>query len=196
MAEAQTRDSRQAVSDRNVGAILDGAERLLQRGEQPSISAVASEAGVSRVTVYSHFKDRRRLLETLVERTVQRASEALQEAEPERGPADEALSRVVAAGWERLGRNEAIARAAAAELSTESRLRAHESIQAVLGRLAERGRRGGEFRTDLPVDWLVISSLGLIHSAADAVRAGELDAETACEALSVTVADLFAGPGR
>ena len=45
--DEQTTGSPQAIAEHNVEAILDGAERLLQDRRQPSISAVASEAGVS-----------------------------------------------------------------------------------------------------------------------------------------------------
>ena len=40
-------DHRRAVAERNVEAILDAGERLLERHAQPSIAAVAAEAGVS-----------------------------------------------------------------------------------------------------------------------------------------------------
>src|SRR5215218_1373478 len=189
MPAAQTNDPRQATAERNVEAILDGAERLLRGGKQASISAVASEAGVSRVTVYSHFRDRRRLLEALAQRAVRRAMAAIESAEPERGPAVDALRRVLAASWEELGRNEEIARASAAELSAEAMRRAHESARALLRALVVRGRGEGTFRTDVPTDWLVTSLLALIHAAAEGVRAGELDSNAASEALSVTVVD-------
>ncbi len=48
-------DHRRATAERNVQAILDSAEQLLERREPVSIAAVATHAGVSRVTVYAHF---------------------------------------------------------------------------------------------------------------------------------------------
>jgi len=44
---------REALAERNAEAILDAAERLLARGEQTSVSALAGEAGLSRPTVYA-----------------------------------------------------------------------------------------------------------------------------------------------
>jgi AcrR family transcriptional regulator len=192
MADAPTSDPRRAIAERNVEAILDGAERLLARGEQASISAAAAAAGVSRPTVYAHFPGRERLLEALVERAVRRASAAIESAELDRGPAAEALQRLIAAGWRELDHNEDIARASAAALSADAMRRAHETVRAAIRRLVERGRREGAFRSDVPVGWLVTSCLALIHAAAEAVRAGELESERAAELLSVTVADLFA----
>jgi AcrR family transcriptional regulator len=193
MSDEQTQDFRQAIAERNVEAILDAAERLLQRREQPNISAVAAEAGVSRPTVYAHFPDRQRLLEALVERAVRHTTTAIESAEPERGAADDALQRLLAASWEELARNEEIGRAAAAELSAHAMRRAHKAARAVIRQLIERGRREGTFRTDVTTDWLVTSCLALIHAAAEEVRAGELDSDAALGALSHTIADLFAG---
>jgi AcrR family transcriptional regulator len=192
----QAQDFRQAIAERNVEAILDAAQRLLERREQPNISAVAAEAGVSRPTVYAHFPDRQRLLEALVERAVRHTMTAIESAEPERGPAGDALQRLLAASWEELARNEETARAAASELSADAMRRAHHAARAVIRELVERGRREGTFRSDVGADWLVTSSLALIHAAAEEVRAGELDSDGVLQALSLTVADLLAGPER
>ncbi len=195
MPEAHPYHSRQETAERNLGAILDGAERVLQRGEQASVSAVAAEAGLSRPTVYAHFNDLERLLEALLERTVQRTMAAIDSAEPERGLAVDALQRLLAASWEELGRHEDIARASAADLSAGAMRRAHQAARAVIGKLIERGRREGAFRTDVAAGWLVTSCLALIHAAAEEVRTSELDSNAAFDALSVTIRDLFAGPG-
>jgi AcrR family transcriptional regulator len=195
MPKAQPQDSRQVTSERNLVAILDGAERVLQRGEQASVSAVAAEAGVSRPTVYAHFPDLEGLLEALVERTVRRTMAAIDSAEPDRGQAVDALRRLLAASWQELGRHEDIARASAADLSAHAMRRAHRDARAVIGKLVERGRHEGAFRSDVPAGWLVTSCLALIHAAAEEVRIGELDANAALDVLSVTTTDLFAGPG-
>jgi TetR/AcrR family transcriptional regulator, mexCD-oprJ operon repressor len=185
-------DPRQATAERNVEAILDAAERLLRRGERATISAVAGEAGVSRVTVYSHFRDRERLLEALTERQVKHVMAAIDSADPNSGSAMDALQRIVAAAWEQIARNEEIGRAASAELSADALRRAHEAAHGGLRRLVDRGRREGTFRTDLEPGWMVTSCLALIHAAAEEVRAGALGADAALEAVSATVADLVA----
>ncbi|MDQ6606402.1 MAG: TetR/AcrR family transcriptional regulator [Actinomycetota bacterium] len=192
--DASAPDSRQTNADRSVEAILDGAERLLQRREQPSILAVAHEAGVSRPTVYAHFGDRQRLLEALVERTVRRALVAIDSAEPDRGPAFDALRRLIAASWEDLGHHEEIADAAAAQLSTSAMRRAHESARAAILKVIERGRREGAFRTDLTTGWQVTTCLAMIHAAAEEVRAGELDSAAALELLCATITHLLRAP--
>jgi TetR/AcrR family transcriptional repressor of mexCD-oprJ operon len=194
-ANAPPQHPREAIAQRNLEAILDGAERLLARREQPSISAVAVEAGVSRPTVYAHFPDRRRLVESLVERAVRRAMAAIKSAQPDQGPALPALRRLLTASWEQLSQYEDISRAAAAELSTDAMRRAHEVARSVLRALVERGQREGAFRTDLPAAWLVTTCLALIHAAAEGTRAGELEPEGAADTLSRMVTDLLVGRG-
>jgi len=131
---------REALAERNAEAILDAAERLLARGQQTSVSALASEAGLSRPTVYAHFPDRRRVLEALVERTVRQAMATLKAAEPERGPALAALQRLLATGWEEIGRHEAIGVAAAGQLNAEAMRRSRQSGDPQAGR-ARTARR-------------------------------------------------------
>jgi TetR/AcrR family transcriptional repressor of mexCD-oprJ operon len=191
MATAEGADRRRETATRNVEAILDGAQRLLERGERVSIAAVAAEAGVSRVTVYAHFADRERLLEALVERAVHESTAAFDVAEPERGPPPEALERLVAASWTELARHDAIARASAAQLSAEAMRRAHEAARGRIAALVERGRRDGSFRADVPAGWLVTATLALVHAAAEEARTGELGDGDALAALSSSIEALF-----
>ena len=182
---------REAIAEHNLRAILDAAEQLLQRGEEPSISAVASEAGVSRVTVYAHFHDRRVLVQALVERTVKQAMSAIDAAESDRGPAADALQRLIASSWQQIAGHDEIAHAAARELSADAMRHSHASARETIRRLIQRGRKEGAFRTDMPADWLVTASLAVMHAAAEGVRTGELSAQAAPKALSLTIGDLL-----
>jgi AcrR family transcriptional regulator len=186
-------DHRQATAERNAVAILDAAERLLESGKPASISTIAKEAGVSRVTVYAHYDDLGQLLEALVERAVRQSTSAIAAAEPDRGPAAEALLRVIEASWEQLGRHEGIGRAAAANLSSRAMRRSHETAHRAVRRLVDRGRAENAFRTDVPPDWLVTSFFALVHGARDEVAAGRLNRDAALDALRRTLPDLFVG---
>jgi TetR/AcrR family transcriptional regulator, mexCD-oprJ operon repressor len=186
-----TVDHRRAVAERNVEAILDAAERLLEGRGAASIASVASEAGVSRVTVYAHFPTREALLEAVVERAVGRAIASIEAAEPEAGPAGEALARVTAACWRELERHAAIVRASSDQLTARARRRGHETGFLPIRRLVERGQETGAFRTDVSADWLVAVFYALIHGAADEVRAGRSDSDEALSALTVTLRDAF-----
>ena len=187
-------DHRRAVAERNLASILDGAEALLTRNASLTMSALANEAGVSRQTLYAHFPDREALLNAVVARAVERWVAATQEVELERGPALDALGRLVEVGWQEISRSSHVARAASVELDAESVRKAHESGVELLRRLVRRGRRDGSFRTDVPPEWLVSAFFGLIHTARDDVTAGRLSSRAALQALSRTVPDLFRGP--
>jgi TetR/AcrR family transcriptional repressor of mexCD-oprJ operon len=188
-----TVDHRRAVADRNVGAILDATETLLAQNTPLSMSAVAAEARVSRQTLYTHFPDRTTLLGAVVTRAVSRWVAATERVEPQRGPALEALGRLVDVGWQEISRSSHIARAASRELDAETVRQAHESGVDLLRRLVKRGRRDRSFRTDVPAEWLVSAFFGLIHTARDDVTAGRLSHRSARRALSRTVPDLFRG---
>ena len=189
-------DHRRATAERNIEAILDAVERLLERGSPASIVAVANEAGVSRVTVYAHFATREQLLEAVVERTVKKTMEALDEVEPEDGPPLEALARVIDVGWRDLDRNNAIAGAASEQLTAEAHKRTHQAAHRRLRKLIDRGRRSGDFRTDVPAEWLVTAFHALIHAAGDDVRARRIRAAAALAALHLTMQDVFSARSR
>src|SRR5215831_11457759 len=118
MAAAQrTTAYQREVAERNVEAILDAAEELLQSQGHANISAVAAQAGVSRVTVYAHFPDWTALLEAAVERAVRRTMTALQAVD---GPPAQPLDLMLAATWQHLARYQAMAAAVSDLLSPEA----------------------------------------------------------------------------
>src|SRR5207249_6416905 len=109
----QAVDHRRAVAQRNATAILDATERLLARRASLSIVAIAAEAGVSRPTLYAHYKSIAEIIEAAVGRSVVQSLAAFEEARPGDGPADQALLRMAEASWKQLGRYDALARGAA-----------------------------------------------------------------------------------
>jgi TetR/AcrR family transcriptional regulator, mexCD-oprJ operon repressor len=195
MAAAQrTTGYQREVASRNVEAILDAAEELLSQGHA-NISAVAAQAGVSRVTVYAHFPDWAAILEAAVERAVRRTMAALQAVHPEDGPPAEALDRMLAATWQHLARYRAMAAAVAELLSPEAVARTHQAAHQTIGALLERGQADGSFRTDLPAWWLVTASIALVHACSDGVRAGQIEERDAACILTTSVRDLLTGTG-
>ncbi|HKA95954.1 MAG TPA: TetR/AcrR family transcriptional regulator [Streptosporangiaceae bacterium] len=192
MAAQRVAEHQRAIAERNVDAILDAVEELLERGEA-TISGVAKQAGVSRVTVYAHFPTWQLLLEAAVERAVRRTMTALRAADPDDGPPVQALERMLAASWRHLARYGAMAQAVAEQLSPEAVTRTHQAARQSIGALVERGRADGSFRTDLPTGWLITASIALIHTCAEEVRAGRIAENDAVPILTATVRDLFTG---
>lgn len=196
MAAQPAAGYQRAIAERNVAAILDAVEQVLEERAAASISAVAARAGVSRVTVYAHFPTWEALLEAAVERAVRRTMAALEAAEPGSGPPVQALERMLTAAWWHLARYSAMAQAVAEQLGPEAVTRTHQAAHQTIGALLERGRADGSFRTDLPAAWLVASCIALGHALAEEVRTGRIDERDAPRMFAVTVRDLFTGPGR
>ena len=196
MAAHRTASYHREIAGRNVEAILAAAEELLELQGHATISAVAAQAGVSRVTVYAHFPTWDALLEAAVERAVGRTMKALESASPDDGPPAEALDRVLAGAWQHLARYGAMAQAVAELLTPDAVARTHQAAHQAIGTLLARGQADGSFRTDLPANWLVTACITLIHACADGVRAGQIDERDAARILRTSVRDLFIGTGR
>jgi AcrR family transcriptional regulator len=185
-----------AVAEQNVDAILDAAEELLDQRGKASISAVAKQAGVSRVTVYSHFPTWEVLLEAAVERAVRRTMAALRDARLDEGPPVQALERMLDGAWRHLARYGAMAQAVAEHLGPDAVARSHQAAYQTIGALLDRGRADGSFRTDVPSGWLVTAAVAVIHACAAEVRSGRIDERDAPGILSATVRDMFTGTAR
>jgi TetR/AcrR family transcriptional regulator, mexCD-oprJ operon repressor len=188
---ATSTDHRRATAERNAVAILDAAERLLVRAEPLTMVAVATESGLSRPTVYAHFRSVSEIVEAAAERTVIAATAAFAAARPDEGPAGEALMRMVAASWQQLAGSEGFVRRASQYVSEGARHRTHGALIAPLKALVLRGSAEDAFRSDVPVDWLVTMYLGLVHAAADHAVVHDAPREEARTLLQTTVGELF-----
>lgn len=165
------------------------------------MAAVARAAGVSRVTLYSHFPTREALLDAALDRAVDEAAATLEAldggsgAAADAGGVEEALGILIRSSWRILDRHSAVFAAVSAALPPERLRERHDRILAPVRRLIGRGREGGELRTDLSADWLVTVVYSLVHAAAAEVQAGRMDPAEAPEILTATVlAAVTAGP--
>jgi AcrR family transcriptional regulator len=169
-------------------------ERLLAQGTRLSVVAIAAEAGVSRPTLYAHYKSIGEIVEAAVERSVEESLAAFEEAELQDGPADQALMRMAEVSWQQLRHYDALARGAAEHLTPGALHRSHEAMLAPLAALVERGRSAGVFRTDLPADWLMTLYFALVRGADEHAAGHDIDRGDALALLKSTLGDLFAGP--
>ncbi|MEU9372938.1 TetR/AcrR family transcriptional regulator [Streptomyces sp. NPDC048255] len=195
--------ARRADAERNTAAIVDAGLDCFLADPQASMAAIARAAGVSRVTLYSHFPTREALLDAALDRAVAEAAAALDGLAsqgsgspgapdgadvPDRpgGTAGE-LRQLVRTSWRLLDRHSAVFAAVSAALPPERLRERHERILAPVRRLVLRGQEAGELRSDLSADWLVTVVYSLVHAAAAEVQAGRMDPEDAPEVLTSTV---------
>lgn len=178
---------RRADAERNAAAIIDAGLDCFLADPQASMAAIARAAGVSRVTLYSHFATREALLDAAFDRAAAEAAAALADG------AD--LAGLVRTSWRLLDRHSAVFAAVSAALPPDRMRERHELILAPVRRLIVRGQQDGGVRADLTADWLVTVVYSLVHAAAAEVQAGRLDPEDAPEVLTATVLSAVAAPG-
>ncbi|TDO29868.1 TetR family transcriptional regulator [Kribbella sp. VKM Ac-2527] len=178
-------------AERSIEAILDATLKGILAGDDVKMAVVARAAGVSRVTLYSHFPTREALLEASVDRAIAHAKDLVSELNLDQGPAPEALSRLLGSHWQTLDRYRSLYLVAASSLPPE-RLRAlHTPLFGRIKTLIARGQADGDFRTDLSRDWLVATVFGLMHQAAEEVAAQRLPVRKAGDVVTTTVLSVF-----
>ncbi len=182
-----------ADARRNIAAILDAAEDCLVANPDATVAEIASRAGVGRVTLYGHFPARADLVDAVLRRVTEQADGVLDSVDTGGDPAA-ALARLAAASWQIVHRFRAILAAAERELPPDAIRARHDRHLARLTALIERGRDEHEFRTDMPVEWLVTVAYTLMHAAAAETSAGRLSAADAEHAIVATLLSAYAPP--
>jgi TetR/AcrR family transcriptional repressor of mexCD-oprJ operon len=188
----QAVDHRRAVADRNGAAILVATERLLSERKQLTMAAIASAAGVSRPTLYSHYATIGEIVEAAVDKAIAEADAVIAGAELESGPPEEALTRLITTAWQHLAGLDALGRGASEHLPSKYLHRAHGPMIKRIGGLVTRGQEAGSFRSDMPAEWLVRSYFALVHAADEYARGASVDRGDALDQLVRSVQDLFA----
>lgn len=190
-----TKPRRRADAERSVAQIMDAAVDALASDPEASMAEIARQAGVVRATIYVHFPTRETLIEAVTERAIAEVSAAIATAEPDRGEPVEALRRVVATTWEKLGRYHPLVAINTQLPDAELRHR-HAPVLGALEPLIQRGQKEGAFRADVPVAWHLSMLLALMHAASAEVQGGRLPAAEAEAAVTATVLGaLTATPG-
>ncbi|MFI6922919.1 TetR/AcrR family transcriptional regulator [Nonomuraea spiralis] len=190
-AARQPVPARRADAERNIAAILEAGTRLLSDDPGASVADIAKAAGVGRVTLYGHFPSREALVDAVLDHAVGMADAVLEDDTLDTAPAPEAMTRLLRSSWEILDRHRRLFLAADRVLPTE-RIREHHSrpLRRV-ERLISRGQDDGDFRTDLPLEWLVTTFFAIIHSAAQEREAGRLSPEEVEPVLTRTMLSLL-----
>jgi len=184
---------RRADAERSIARILDAAVDALAGDPDASMAAIARRAGVVRATIYVHFPTREALLEAVTHRAIAEVAQVIDAAEPHRGDPADALARVVAASWRRLGRYHALVAINTQQHGHDELRERHGSVLAALEPLIERGQANGNFRADVPVAWHLSMVLALVHAASGELGAGRVTDTEAERALIPTVLGAVSG---
>ncbi|MGY1803502.1 TetR/AcrR family transcriptional regulator [Blastococcus sp. SYSU D00922] len=170
-------------------SVAEAASRLLAVRPAASMAEVAAAAGISRATLFRRFPSRAALVEELGRRAVVAYTSAVDAARPEEGQATEALLRLLgqlaglAPGYGLLAL-QPLGEPVEADL-LELATAADDRVR----RLVHRGQEAGDFRVDLPAEWVLSSVTWLVVAAADGVRLGRLAPRDVERLVCTTVLD-------
>jgi AcrR family transcriptional regulator len=190
-AARQPVPARRADAERNIAAILEAGTRLLSADPAASVAEIAKAAGVGRVTLYGHFPSREALVDAVLDHAVGTADAVLEDPAIDTAPAPEAMTELLHSSWEILDRHRRLFLAADRVLPTERIREHHDRPLRRVKRLIARGQDDGDFRTDLPLPWLVTAFFSIIHSAAQEREAGRLAADEVEQVLVTTMLSLL-----
>lgn len=174
--------------------IVEATRRLVSHDPTVSIDDIAREAGVGRMTLYGHFGSRAELLAAALTDAVEAGEEELAALDLSGSPRS-ALHRLLDSSWSLVEQSAALLVAADGVVPGEQLKQMHRNPARRVEELIKRGQREGEFRSDLPVAWLVSAVHYVLHGAATEVRAGRLAAGRAGELVTRTIEGMLAPPG-
>jgi TetR/AcrR family transcriptional repressor of mexCD-oprJ operon len=192
------RTGRRADARRNRAAIIEAAGMELAADPGTPTARIARSAGVGRVTLYSHFPSRERLLRDVLDNVLAEVEAKLAaidlagSVDEER--ADLVMATVLRSAWQNLDQLRRVRMAVAQELGPQLLRSAHERIFGRVEGIVQRGQHQGVFRADLPAAWLAAMVYALIHGAADQVDAGTMHAEHVPDLLATTALAALGAP--
>jgi len=192
LTEGGRRRRRRSDAERSVTAILDAAARILSENPRAGMGEIADAAGLTRQTVYVHFPSRDAIVKALTDRATDQVTAVLQAADLSRGPAAEALLRLVRISWETFEAQPFLLNMAGPPTDPDSEHERHLPVFGMLKELVDRGRREGDFDPDLPTSWIIAATVALGHAAGEEVRAGRITSAQADAILQDSLRRLFA----
>jgi AcrR family transcriptional regulator len=196
-----SRPARRADAERNRAAIIEAAGAALADDPGTPTMHIARAAGVGRVTLYSHFPSRERLLRAVLDHVLAEADARLAtigvdgaEGTGADRRADAVLGQVLRVAWQNLNRLRRVRDAVLQELGPRQVRSAHDRIFRRVEQLIVQGQRQRLFRADLPAAWLASMLYALIHGAADEADAGRVPVETVPDLLVATALAALGAP--
>jgi TetR/AcrR family transcriptional repressor of mexCD-oprJ operon len=143
------------------------AAELVATGSDASMSEVAAAAGMARATVYRYFPTRQALLDRVAEVAAADVGARLHDARLDSVSADEGVVRAVRAFFDV---RHYFAVLAGSRVPADDAPR-EKLIEEPLRQMFARGQKNGEFRSDLPVEWLAASLVNIVASVVSTLPA-------------------------
>ncbi len=182
---------RRSDAQRSIDAIVGGARALLGQRPEASMEEIAAAAGLTRQTVYAHFPSRDVLVAAVINAERTEGLAAVDAARLDSLPPLDALRRFLDISWQIVDRCPLVLDPALARTPGPDGGDPHGPVVALLERIIRRGQRSGEFDRALHVGWLAAATIGLGHTAAEQVAAGEQSIAKAPNMLEQSVLRLF-----
>jgi AcrR family transcriptional regulator len=151
---------------RNRERVLEAAKSVFsQGGPEPSLEAVARQAGVGIGTLYRHFPTREALYEGVYRREVEQLVELAKHLSTETPPV-EALRRWLRANVEFIATKKGMAAALATAAHGSSELVAYslDRLTRAVGELLERAVAANEIRADIGPEDLLRTLVGMCYA--------------------------------
>ncbi|MFI7190041.1 TetR/AcrR family transcriptional regulator [Nocardia nova] len=187
------RPRRRADAERSIASIISAARDTLSTDSEASIDDIAKAAGVGRMTVYGHFRNRSELVEAALIAALRDGDQVLSGVDLS-GDTREALARLLESSWSLVAQSSALLTAAQGVLPAGRVRELHSGPADRVEYLIRRGRERGEFRTDLPTMWLVNAVHYILKGAAEESRAGRLSDDEVAAVINATVQSILAIP--
>lgn len=159
-----------ADATRNRQQLLDVATRLFASAEtEPSMRAIASEAGVGIATLYRHFPTRESLVDAVYQDQVSRLTAGARELLTHLGPAA-ALRRWMDLFGDWIATKNGMLDTLLAMVESGEIAHAHTRTEllAAIDGLLEAGRTSGELRADVPAEDIAAALIGIFTVAGSA----------------------------
>ena len=169
MASAEIRRPR-ADATRNREQLLAVATRLFASAEtEPSMRAIAHEAGVGIATLYRHFPTRESLVDAVYQDQVSRLTAGARELLAQLGPRA-ALRRWMDlfGDWIATKNGMLDTLLAMVESGEIAHARTRTELLAAIGDILEAGRASGELRADVPAEDIAAALIGIFTVAGSA----------------------------
>lgn len=193
MPSATSGRRRRADAERSIARIVSAARESLSRDPSASIDDIAKAAGVGRMTLYGHFRNRAELVDAALVQALRAGEEVLSEVDLS-GDAPDALARLLESSWALVAESTALLAAAQGTLPAGRIRELHTDPAKRVEDLIRRGQDEGAFRTDLPIAWLVNVVQYVLHGAAEENRTGRLAAEETGRVVTATIQSILAAP--